>query len=257
MRTISITASGTPLPSAGSECWTAGVDGCSGGWVVALACFAGAATQPACAEVRVCAAFAEVLALCPRPRIVAVDMPIGLLARAQPGGRSCDAAARALLGRPRASSVFSPPARAALQNEGYRDAMLRNGGGMSRQAYNILPRIREVDSAMTRALQRRVVEVHPELVFAQLAGRPMQAAKRSRAGQAERLACLRRAWGPALPEVERVRTELGRRRLAVDDILDACVLAHAAQRLRLGHACRLPAQEPPRDARGLRMEIWF
>jgi predicted RNase H-like nuclease len=211
--------------------------------------------QPLQGAVRLCATFAEVLALRPRPVAIAIDMPIGLLERAEPGGRACDRAARAALGRGRASSVFSPPARPALANQGYADAMRRNGAGLSKQAYNILPRIREVDEVMTPTLQRCVFETHPELVFARLAGCPLRHPKRTPAGVRERLACLRPVWGPALPRAAPVRAELGRAAVALDDVLDACALAHAAWCIRRGEARRFPAA-PQRDARGLRMEVW-
>jgi predicted RNase H-like nuclease len=221
---------------------------------VALAGFVGDATRPVEVRVQLSATFVQVLAL--GAAAIAVDMPIGLLERAAPGGRVCDRAARALLGRARASSVFSPPARPALVNAGYADAMARNGGGMSRQAYNILPRIREVDDAMSVPLQQRVFETHPELVFARLAGKPLPQGKRSAAGVQARLRCLRRIWGAALPDVDQVRGELGRRRVAVDDVLDACALASAARAIQRGDAQRVPAA-PLLDARGLRVEIWF
>ena len=237
-------------------CWTAGVDGCRRGWLVVLAGFGPDGTRPVRGHVCLLATFAEVLALQPAPAAIAVDMPIGLLERAAPGGRDCDRAARALLGRARASSVFSPPARPALVNESYADAMARNGGGMSRQAYNILPRIREVDAAMTVLAQQRVFEAHPELVFARLAGKPLPHSKRSAAGVQVRLHCLRRAWGRALPDTEQVRTDLGRARVALDDVLDACALACAAHAIHRGDGHRVP-DTPPHDARGLRMEIWF
>jgi predicted RNase H-like nuclease len=233
----------------------AGVDGCRGGWLVVLAAFAHDSASPVAGAARLCRSFAEVLALRPRPVAMAIDMPIGLLERAEPGGRACDRAARAQLGLPRASSVFSPPARPALINAGYADAMRRNGAGLSKQAYNILPRIREVDEAITPALQRRAFETHPELVFARLAGHPLRHAKRTPAGFKERLACLRRAWGKALPDAEQVRAEVGRSAAALDDVLDACVLAHAAWCIHRGAARRLP-EIPGRDARGLRMEVW-
>jgi predicted RNase H-like nuclease len=247
-------------PSARSQAvppryWTAGVDGCRGGWLVVLAAYDESAAQPLQGAMHVCARFAEVLALRPRPIAVAVDMPIGLLDCAVPGGRECDRAARGLLGRPRASSVFSPPARPALVNSGYADAMLHNGAGLSKQAYNILPQIREVDDAMTPALQRRVFETHPELVFARLAGHPMRHPKRTAGGAGERLACLQRVWGKALPDPSRTRAELGRSKVALHDVLDACVLAHAAWRIHCGDARRHPPI-PARDTRGLRMEVW-
>src|SRR5262245_52012138 len=91
--------------------WTAGVDGWRGGWLVVLAAAATPANRPLRMSTRLCAAFEQVLALPERPLSVAVDMPIGLLDRAAPGGRGCDRDARSALGRPRASSVFSPPTR--------------------------------------------------------------------------------------------------------------------------------------------------
>src|SRR5688500_13751621 len=59
--------------------WTAGVDGCRGGWVVALVCFRGDGAHPVRGSLHLCASFADVLALRPRARMVALDMPIGLL----------------------------------------------------------------------------------------------------------------------------------------------------------------------------------
>ena len=240
--------------AAASLQWHAGVDGCRGGWVVALAGLQSG--RPAQVNLHLCKTFSAVLALCPEPVQVAVDMPIGLLERASPGGRECDRAARALLGHPFSSSVFSPPARPALANEGYGDAMRRNGAGMSKQAYNILPRIREVDEVMTPALQARVFETHPELVFARLAGQPMRHSKRTMTGRGERMRVLRALWGSLMPDPGRVRALLGRAQVAHDDVLDACVLAYAAVCIAAGKASRVP-EVPPRDARGLRMEIWY
>jgi predicted RNase H-like nuclease len=235
--------------------WYAGVDGCRGGWAVVLAGYPASAAVPAAAQVRLCPTFAAVLALEPPARVVALDMPVGLLDKAAPGGRQCDRMARALLGFPRAASVFTPPARPALVNDGYRDAMHRNGAGLSKQAYNILPRIREVDEAMSPALQSRVFETHPELVFARIAGAAMRYPKRTPEGARERRRCLRRVWGAALPAAAAVRQQLGRAALAVDDVVDACALAYAARCIGNGSARRVP-DTPPEDARGLRMEVW-
>ena len=237
--------------------WTAGVDGCRAGWMVMLAGFRPSGGLPLQLAWQVCADFAEVLALRQRPVAIAVDMPIGLLERAAPGGRTCDREARAVLGRPRASSVFSPPARPALINHGYADAMARNGGGMSKEAYNILPKIRELDALMTPAMQERVFEAHPELVFSTLAGHPMRHNKKTPSGRRERLQCLWRAYGGNLCDPVRIRLELGAAKVALDDVIDACVLAHLARRIHSGRASRMPAGPAPRDARGLRMEIWY
>jgi len=42
-----------------------------------------------------------------------------------------------------------------------------------------------------------------------------------------------------------------------DDVIDAAACALAAKRILAGEGEQLPASEPPRDARGLRMEIWY
>ena len=236
--------------------WTAGADGCRGGWVVVLVGYHPPATAPLRVQARLCSHFDEVVRLAEQPATLAVDIPIGLLERATPGGRICDREARRLL-RGRASSVFSPPARPALVNTDYRDAMQRNGGGMSKQSYNILPKITQVDAVLTPALQRRAFEMHPELAFGSLAGAPMSHNKKTPEGRRERVQLLRAAFGTRFRDPGDIRLELGAAHVALDDVIDAYVLALGAQRIFRGEAHRVPAREPPRDAKGLRMEIWY
>ncbi len=205
---------------------------------------------------RLCATFGEVLALPEHPLSIAVDMPIGLLERAATGGRDCDRAARAVLGRPRASSVFSPPTRKGLAACSYEEVAALNGAGMSKEAFNILPKIREVDLLMHAALQDSVVEAHPELAFCCFAGHPMRHSKRTAAGRRERLRLLRQLLGKACIDPVRTRIAHGLSRVGLDDVLDACALAIVAERRHRGLARCLPAGPPSRDAKGLRMEIW-
>jgi predicted RNase H-like nuclease len=63
---------------------------------------------------------------------------------------------------------------------------------VSRQAFNILPKIRQVDLCITPALQEILVEAHPELAFMSLAGYPMLHNKKTRAGRDERLQTVKR-----------------------------------------------------------------
>jgi predicted RNase H-like nuclease len=247
----------TTIRRSAPACWTAGVDGCPGGWIVVLAGMHANAQQPVQMVSRLCRVFADVLCLPERPVSIAVDMPIGLLDRALPGGRLCDREARALLGRPRASSVFSPPTRKALAARCYAEVAALNGAGMSKEAFNILPKIREIDALIGPAWQDRLVEAHPELAFLGFAGRPMVHNKKTAAGRRERMRLLRQILGRVCVDPVRVRVEHGLGRVAVDDVLDACALAIVAMRRWRGQAQRLPAHRPPRDARGLRMEIWF
>ncbi len=231
----------------------AGMDGCRGGWVVAIA--TDGADGGGTLRIDVARDFAEALAFAASASRIAVDMPIGLLDVPQPGGRACDRAARAVLGR-QGSSVFSPPARPALDASDHRDAQRRQGAGLSIQTWNIVPRIREVDAAIDASMQSRVIEAHPELAFRVLAGAPL-ARKATADGFAERAALLRTVFGPSLPDLVAARRAIGPSMLKLDDLADACVLAFVARRADDGSARRLPDGDPPVDARGLRMEIWY
>jgi predicted RNase H-like nuclease len=233
------------------------VDGCRGGWLAVLCALSGKRGVPVQLASHLCRDFKAVLELPQRPRAVAVDMPIGLLERTVPGGRSCDREARALLGRPRASSVFTPPARAAPSASRYSEVAALNGGGLSKESFNILPKIREIDAALCPADQQRVFECHPELVFARLAGAPIAHNKKTMEGRRERVRLLRKIYRDAFQEPTRLRLLHGLRYVAFDDVVDAYALAHAAWLIHSGKAQRVPSGEPPQDARGLRMEIWF
>jgi predicted RNase H-like nuclease len=235
--------------------WVAGVDGCRAGWIVVLL-EQDQAPDASLLTVQLCASFAEVLALTPVPIVMAIDMPIGLLDAPQSGGRLCDRQARRLLGH-RASSVFSPPSRLILDATHY--AQVR-GHGMSRQAFGILPKIREVDRLMTPTLQQRVYEAHPELAFRWLTGHPMRHNKKTLAGREERLQALVQAPGGLFrdlrPTFARALQTFKRPQAAPDDLLDAYVLAWTARRIVQAQAHRVPVH-PEVDARGLRMEIWY
>ncbi len=228
-----------------------GVDGCRGGWVaVRLEADGGWRVE----------LFRDAAALWrgvrDAPRIL-IDIPIGLRDRGS-AERACDPAARRLLGRPRSSSVFRPPCRAVLGTASYADACRVSrrwtGLALSRQAWGIVPRIREIDLllAETPSARRRLHEAHPELCLWALAGgAPMRAAKRTPAGYRERVRLLRRLeprTGAILRFAER---ELRRSDAARDDVVDALALAVSALQPRLD---RVPAR-PERDGRGLPMQI--
>ncbi|OOO00964.1 MAG: hypothetical protein USCGTAYLOR_02830 [Chromatiales bacterium USCg_Taylor] len=237
--------------------WLAGVDGCRGGWFAVLQGRGQASSRVVEVRFALCRGFSEVMNLPENPAPIAVDIPIGLLEQAEPGGRSCDRAARALLGRGRASSIFTPPTRAALQGQSYREAMRLNGAGMSKQTFNLMGKIREVDALIEPALQQRIFEAHPELAFLTLAGRPLRHNKKTPAGGREREALLGPLFGAAFIKPSEVRDCFPRSQVGADDVLDAYALALTARRIHAGSAVRLPEPEPERDFRGLRMEIWY
>jgi predicted RNase H-like nuclease len=131
---------------------------------------------------------------------------------------------------------------------------------MSRQAFGILPKVRDVDQVMTPDLQRLVYEAHPELAFMLLGGQPMQYNKKTVAGRQERLHALAQApeapFRRAVHFLPQVLQTFPRMQVATDDLLDAFVLTRTAYRIVNRQACCLPPQ-PPLDAHGLRMEIWY
>jgi len=239
--------------------WVAGVDGCPGGWLVVLR----PADDASAATARLVANFAEVLALPERPAVIGLDMPIGLPARGTPGGRRCDVEARANLGQ-RQSAVFAVPARAAVMETDYQRACAVAAASsdpprkVSKQCFNLFPKIREIDALMSPALQARIFEVHPEVAFWALAGsRPLDLPKKVKSrpsppGLALRLGLLVAAgYDAALLEQPPARArDAGR-----DDLLDAAACSWTAARILAGQARRFP-DSPPLDAHGLRMEIW-
>ncbi|WP_315831556.1 DUF429 domain-containing protein [Bradyrhizobium prioriisuperbiae] len=180
-----------------------------------------------------------------------IDIPIGL---PDSGDRSCDLAARALL-RPHASRVFTGARRGLWefrsQGEANRALKARGEKMASIQLWNLGPKIMQVDAAMTPRLQRRIVEVHPELVFWRLNGHRPLPAKTTEQGVALRRELLMTDGFTGLGDwLEHERIGKGAK---VDDVLDACAVAIAA---RDGRHC-LPEGRALKDARGLKMQIWY
>jgi pyridoxal kinase len=249
-----VTEDGDPVTT-----WVAGADGCPGGWVVVLHPLG----QPAQARIELCRTFSDVLDLTPQPQYIAVDMPIGLPERATRGGRRADVEARAVLGE-RRSSVFPVPARATIACADYRgacDIALAHSDPprkISRQAFNLFPKIREIDNLMSPELQRRVFEVHPEAAFWALNGEsalelPKKVKSRPSTDGIELRKKLLSAAGYDISRIE--ATDDTRAFAGMDDILDAFAAAWSASRIARGQARRFPA-DPDADAKGLRMEIW-
>jgi predicted RNase H-like nuclease len=233
----------------GSGPHLAGVDGCRAGWLCVIASGDG---RPLTAVVTV--SLGVLLHDLSRGSLIAVDVPIGLADR---GARPCDVDARRCLGSGRGSSVFPAPLRCVLSASSYEEACRRcaavDGKRMSRQAFGLVVKVREVDALMSEApaLQSRVRECHPEVSFRAWAARPLRHGKKTRSGQAERAALIDAEW-PG--ERGRLATLLGRGGFRLDDLHDAFAALWTARRIRDGVARTLPSC-PQRDGRGLAMEI--
>ena len=200
----------------------AGVDGCRGGWVAVSLDPSGDV------DVSTHITFAEVLSL--RADVIAVDIPIdppGL------GARPTDAAARAFVGAGRAGSVFPTPPRRALEAatfaEAYEIARTITGKGISQQAFALGRKILEVHALA--GADERVIEMHPEVSFCELAGGPLLESKHVPDGLERRRGLLAGA-GVVLPgAVQGVREA---------DLLDAAAGAWTAARYAAGKAEAVP-----------------
>jgi predicted RNase H-like nuclease len=227
-----------------------GVDGCAGGW------FAVALSPTGDYETTVFGSFRELFGRYEHAQRMLIDIPIGLPGT-QP--RHCDTAARRQLAPARRSSVFPVPVREAVFAPDYATACERNfkaiGKRLTLQSWNICPKIRQVDAVLTAtpAAAEWILESHPELCFAALAGRRrLDEGKKTSAGRAQRLAILQSLWARAPEVYDTALARFPRKQVARDDVLDALVLAISAQcRLRTASA------KTPRDARGLPMQILF
>lgn len=232
-----------------------GVDGCPGGWF-----YVGLDREREWLIGLVPTVSALLQAL-PQARLLLIDMPIGLR---ESGGeeRYCDRAARKVLGRARASSVFPVPVRAALQAASYEEAGAINrrqsGKGITRQAWNIVPKLCELDTLMQHSgnARERMREAHPEVCFWALNGRrSMQHNKKTPPGRHEREKVLSRYFSAITDLQAYAASHYPRSRLGRDDVLDAAVLALTAWYDRSG--LRSLPEEPERDAYGLAMEIVY
>lgn len=168
--------------------------------------------------------------------VVGIDIPIGLPDTSR---RQADVLAKQAVG-PLRSSVFITPVRPALEAVDHRTANEINrklaGEGISVQAFRLKPKLDQVE-AWARTTHHRVVEVHPEVTFAELAGHPLTASKHTWAG-----AELRRGL---LEDAGLELRDLGTpgRLAGVDDVLDAAAVAWTAHRVAFGRANARP--DPP------------
>jgi predicted RNase H-like nuclease len=257
-----------------------GVDACKTGWV-------GVALDGGATSVYIAATIVDLMSRVEAGgdiAVIAIDIPIGL---ADSGPRLADRQARQVVG-PRWPSVFLAPVRSALVAQDHAAAVRVNqklaGVGVSIQAFSLRRKILEVDAWVRLAMSersrrtfrvagrscasrnvrcrgvaevstdpgstRRVVEVHPEVSFATMAGRPLPDSKVTWAGAERRRMLLADAG-------IRFASELGEagRGARVDDILDAGAAAWSARRVAAGDAICMPSP-PEVFSDGLSCAIW-
>ena len=243
--------------------WAAGADGCRAGWLAVFRCLDG--QEP---RARIFDSLDNVFSAPEQPKIVAVDIPIGLPKISRRGGRAADIACRKILGRDRQSSIFPPPSRAALAAMSFLQACEIEQVNsappkkINQQTFNILGKIREAD-AIALQFKGMIFECHPEVSFCVMNGGlamklPKKVSRRknpdgiNESGLEERRQLLsRNGYSEAL-----LSTRLGlAKECGPDDLLDACAAAWTAARICKGQAVRFPSTADP-DERGIDMAIW-
>jgi predicted RNase H-like nuclease len=217
-----------------------GVDGYKDGWVTV------ALTDGRFASAGTFATFEEVLMAYHDAQVIAVDMPIGLPMAAE--RRRADLEAKAFVGA-QYRSVFTICPLVVFDTPTYQAALARckelTGRGLSAQTYALARKILELN----RSADERVWEVHPEVSFCALGGRPLEPSKRTYNGLMARRRMLRSA------EIH-LPADLGPAgRAPADDVLDAAVVAWTARRIADGTAKSLP--DPPERIGGRDVAIWY
>lgn len=222
-----------------------GVDACKAGWV-------GVAPDHGDLRAYVASEIADLVAEAERDGpvgVVAIDIPLGM---PDGGRRQADILARQRIG-PRWPAVFMTPVRDALLAPDHATAVRisrrRAGEGLSIQAYRIGRKLLAANDWVAAA-DRTVVEVHPEVSFAHLAGEPLASRKATWAGAEERRRLLATAGLHPGGDLGLAGLDVG-----VDDVLDATVAAWTALRVLTGDAMSLP-DPPERFADGLPAAIW-
>lgn len=232
-----------------------GVDGCKAGW------FAISLTGSKSWNCGVYADIESIWRSHSGAKLILIDIPIGLLDSGR-NGRECDSIARRYLGSIRASSVFTPPTRPALDKGDRLAASELNksltGRKITIQSWVLAPKIREVDQFLRRhkEVRGKIREAHPELLFWAFNNqKAMSNRKKTLIGYEERLAILQQVFVTADMIAEEALSRYRRSVVARDDILDALAAAITGY-LSKGDLTSIP--EPvPLDQYGLPMEMVY
>jgi predicted RNase H-like nuclease len=232
-----------------------GADGCRSGWFTVIL------SDKGTVQFEVFPTIDQLWQSCKEAQIILLDIPIGLPDANIPT-RQCDREARHKLRPGRTSSVFPAPSRAAVYCDGeYPQANALNrsatGRGISKQAWYIIPKIREVDTLLQNdELARQIIaETHPEVIFWSLANAPMRHYKKLLDGHRERLGWLKSIYPPSENVILSARKQFKVKEAATDDLVDALAVALTA---RNGFQALTSIPQPPEmDSAGLPMQILY
>lgn len=233
-----------------------GIDGCKFGWIAIKI------ETNSQFSISKHSEFSSIFKKYPFAEKYLVDMVIGLADKDHP--REIEKLAREKLKPNRTSSVFTPPCRAAVYEKTYESAKEKNktilGKSFSIQAWNIVPKIREVDEFIleNKKYKNRISEAHPEVCFASLNNQiPMVSKKKEKKGIEERINLLQSIFPKSKNIFEQGENQFLKKEVKSDDLVDALVLAVTGY-LGLKYGFNfLISKEKKQDIYGLEMNMIF
>ncbi len=186
--------------------------------------------------------------------LVLIDMPVGLDEEIGTGGRLVDKLARKKLIK-RKSSIFNAPSRLTLKARNYQEANKTNkkhGLGISKQSWNLIPKIKELESLMQQSNRPLIYESHPEICFQEMNNNALSCSKKEKSGIEERRKILA-SNGFKLEFLDKYLQERNKN-FKSDDFLDACAISWSALRVSKNININIP-EKGIKDDNGILMQM--
>ena len=226
----------------------AGIDGSKGGWV----CVSGYENNYKELKFEKLKEFNDIKSK--NFNLVLVDIPIGLDIDLKKGGRIVDKLARKEL-LTNKSSIFNAPSRLVLEAKNYEEANKINkkkGMGLSKQSWNLVKKIKEVDDFIRNSNKTIIFESHPEIIFQVMKRDKVSTKKKNDEGIIERRNLLEKnGFNKVFLERNLSAKDSFYKK---DDFIDACSLFWSANRAIAKTEVKIP-NDIVLDSEGIIMQI--
>ena len=226
----------------------AGIDGSKGGWV----CVSGYENNFKELKFEKLKEFSDIKSK--DFNLVLVDIPIGLDINLKKGGRIVDKLARKEL-LTNKSSIFNAPSRLVLEAKNYEEANKINknkGMGLSKQSWNLVKKIKEVDDFIRNSNKTIIFESHPEIIFQVMKRDKVSTKKKNDEGIIERRNLLEKnGFNKVFLERNLSAKDSFYKK---DDFIDACSLFWSANRAIAKTEVKIP-NDIVLDSEGIIMQI--
>ena len=226
----------------------AGIDGSKGGWV----CVSGYENNYKELKFEKLKEFNDIKSK--DFNLVLVDIPIGLDIDLKKGGRIVDKLARKEL-LTNKSSIFNAPSRLVLEAKNYEEANKINknkGMGLSKQSWNLVKKIKEVDDFIRNSNKTIIFESHPEIIFQVMKRDKVSTKKKNDEGIIERRNLLEKnGFNKVFLERNLSAKDSFYKK---DDFIDACSLFWSANRAIAKTEVKIP-NDIVLDSEGIIMQI--